>query len=181
MGGRYLPILRTRTTEIASVLNGGADDIAAFLADARTAADVATYFDNSVTSAGHLDSAVRPLSQVLRDVAVVGSGFCRGWHPGSPKARSRRRRSSRKPFRTGSSRRGRPDSPRCQVVAAHRSGLLAGVVGGEGPRVGVSVAAGGSEGGCGGGVVGAGGDQGVQEDAGFEWVEEPGADEAVVE
>lgn len=78
LGGRYLPILRTGTTGIADALNGGADGIAAFLAEARTARDVATFFDNSADAAGELVGSIRPLLQVLRDVAVVGSGFLPG-------------------------------------------------------------------------------------------------------
>ncbi|QWF80150.1 phage tail protein [Amycolatopsis sp. CA-230715] len=73
LGGQYMPILKRGMTDVASSFGVGAAGLAAFLREAQTGRDVTTIFDNSSTAVSNLAETARPLAQVFRDVATVGS------------------------------------------------------------------------------------------------------------
>ncbi|WP_158885083.1 hypothetical protein [Amycolatopsis anabasis] len=82
LAGRYLPVLRAGLGQMAGSLNQGARGFTAFAREGRTVGDLRTILDNSSTATGRLAQAVRPLLQVVRDLAAVGSGFLPGFASG---------------------------------------------------------------------------------------------------
>lgn len=82
LSGKYLPLLRTELSRVASGLNVGALGFAAFAREGRTVEDVRTILGNTSVSLGAAAAGVRPLLQALRDVAAVGSEFLPGFGSG---------------------------------------------------------------------------------------------------
>lgn len=71
----YLPTMRSGLGGIATELNTGAKDFAAWATEGRTVADVNTILGNTRVTVGALSPAMRDVTAALTDVAVVGSGL----------------------------------------------------------------------------------------------------------
>lgn len=74
----YLPVLRTGLVGVATELNVGARQIAAFAQQGQTVRDVATLFDATRLTVRNLSPALVDVLQILRDVSAVGAQFLPG-------------------------------------------------------------------------------------------------------
>jgi phage-related protein len=78
LGGRYLPVLETGLSGVASEFNRAARGTAAFLGESRQVETVAGIFGQVRTSVGGVSDAVQPLVSILLDLVAVGSEFLPG-------------------------------------------------------------------------------------------------------
>lgn len=86
LGERYLPVLRTGLSGIASEFNTAAHGTASFLGQTAQVQTVAGIFVQVRTSIGDVTAAVPPLVSILLDLVAVGSEFLPGLSGGFTEA-----------------------------------------------------------------------------------------------
>lgn len=89
LAGQYMPLLRTSLVSMATSLNDGATQIGVFMARAQSVRDVRTIFENSNVAMRAMSTIGVDLVSILKDIAVVGSGFLPGLATGWAAAASR--------------------------------------------------------------------------------------------
>lgn len=72
IGRQVLPVIMRGLDGIAAVLNGTIRSFMLFLLDAQTRLDLARILNLSASAARNLFAGLRPILQILRDIAVVG-------------------------------------------------------------------------------------------------------------
>jgi hypothetical protein len=78
LGATYMPVLKTGMSEVAGEFNKGAHSLGDFLAQGEQVNSVKTIFASTRDVAGTFSLALRPLVQILLDIASVGSGMLPG-------------------------------------------------------------------------------------------------------
>lgn len=74
MGEVYMPILTVGTQAVATALNKGVIGFMEFMNAGKTVSDVSTLFGNTSRIISNLAPALKPLLEIFRDLAVVGTG-----------------------------------------------------------------------------------------------------------
>jgi hypothetical protein len=78
LGGTFLPRIEKHFGALASTINGAGKDLAGFLQQANTLADIDTIMSNNELAFRTLRSAVVPAATAIRDIVTVGSGSLPG-------------------------------------------------------------------------------------------------------
>ena len=72
---KYLPLLKTGMTSVTLSIRGAKDEFVKFFEQSQTQKDVNTLFANTAEIISQLKDAIRPVSDGLKDIAVVGTRF----------------------------------------------------------------------------------------------------------
>lgn len=75
LAGVYFPLLRAELGQFGALMASGAVQVAQFMVQGRTVADLTTILTNARVGFGELTGAARPLVSIFTDLAVVGSTF----------------------------------------------------------------------------------------------------------
>lgn len=78
LAGKYLPVAKEGFTGIATEINRGARETAAYLGEARQVKDVGTIFGNVRKAIGNTADTAKPLTSIFLDIMTVSSEFLPG-------------------------------------------------------------------------------------------------------
>lgn len=78
IGRSYFPLAERAATRMATIFNTAVRSAIDVLLDRQTRIDIGTVLNSAVGAAGNLAAAIRPITQALRDIIVVGAEVTAG-------------------------------------------------------------------------------------------------------